>query len=96
MGSKTATLSDGNVYFHCPGCESGHAIDPARWSYDGNAESPTISPSILARWHEGGAERRCHSFVRAGRIEFLGDCTHALAGQAVDLPDVDDDAQPAG
>lgn len=28
----------------------------------------------------------CHSFVRAGRIEFLGDCTHALAGQTVPLP----------
>lgn len=28
----------------------------------------------------------CHSFVRAGRIEFLGDCTHRLAGQTVDLP----------
>lgn len=30
----------------------------------------------------------CHSFVRDGRIEFLGDCTHALAGQTVDLPEV--------
>ncbi len=29
---------------------------------------------------------RCHSFVRAGRIEFLSDCSHALAGQTVDLP----------
>lgn len=29
----------------------------------------------------------CHSFVRDGRIEFLGDCTHKLAGQTVDLPD---------
>lgn len=28
----------------------------------------------------------CHSFVRAGRIEFLSDCTHELAGQTVDLP----------
>ena len=28
----------------------------------------------------------CHSFVRDGRIEFLGDCTHSLAGQTVDLP----------
>lgn len=27
----------------------------------------------------------CHSFVRDGRIEFLGDCTHALASQAVPL-----------
>ena len=25
----------------------------------------------------------CHSFVCGGQIEFLGDCTHALAGQTV-------------
>jgi len=31
---------------------------------------------------------RCHSFVRGGRIEFLADCTHDLAGQTVDLPDL--------
>jgi hypothetical protein len=30
---------------------------------------------------------RCHSFVTDGRIQFLSDCTHALAGQTVDLPD---------
>ena len=29
----------------------------------------------------------CHSFVRDGRIQFLLDCSHALAGQTVDLPD---------
>lgn len=29
---------------------------------------------------------RCHSFVRDGRIEFLSDSTHTLAGQTVDLP----------
>ena len=28
---------------------------------------------------------RCHSFVRGGRIEFLGDSTHRLAGQTVPL-----------
>jgi hypothetical protein len=30
---------------------------------------------------------RCHSFVTDGSIQFLGDSTHALAGQTVDLPD---------
>jgi hypothetical protein len=30
----------------------------------------------------------CHSFVTDGRIQFLGDCTHKLAGQTVDLPEV--------
>lgn len=29
----------------------------------------------------------CHSFVTDGRVQFLNDCTHALAGQTVDLPD---------
>lgn len=29
----------------------------------------------------------CHSFVTDGQIQFLGDCTHALAGQTVPLPD---------
>jgi hypothetical protein len=38
---------------------------------------------------------RCHSFVRDGRIEFLGDCGHALAGQTVDLPEIES-ASPGG
>ncbi|MGB3043671.1 MAG: DUF6527 family protein [Xanthobacteraceae bacterium] len=33
----------------------------------------------------------CHSFVRDGQIQFLSDCTHALAGQTVPLRDFDDD-----
>ena len=32
----------------------------------------------------------CHSFVRDGRIEFLTDCTHALAGQTVELLEIKD------
>lgn len=30
--------------------------------------------------------RRCHSFVVDGQMQFLGDCTHALAGQTVPIP----------
>jgi hypothetical protein len=32
---------------------------------------------------------RCHSFVTDGRIQFLGDCSHKLAGQTVELPDIE-------
>jgi hypothetical protein len=46
-------------------------------------EAPTFEPSILVE----GARSRCHSFVREGRIKFLSDCTHELAGQTVDLPE---------
>jgi hypothetical protein len=31
----------------------------------------------------------CHSYIRNGRIEFLPDCTHARAGQTVDIPGYD-------
>lgn len=33
---------------------------------------------------------RCHSFVTDGKIQYLSDCTHALAGQTVDLIDPDE------
>ena len=29
----------------------------------------------------------CHSYVRDGMVQFLSDCTHALAGQTVPLGD---------
>jgi hypothetical protein len=34
--------------------------------------------------------RVCHSFVENGKIRFLNDCTHKLAGRTVDLPDWDE------
>ena len=34
-----------------------------------------------------GNKTCCHSFVTDGRIQFLSDSTHALAGQTVELPD---------
>lgn len=78
----------------------------ARWGFNGSEERPTLTPSILARGVDrltdaevaiiergGKVEPRplvCHSFVTEGRIEFLGDCTHALKGQTVDLPPMED------
>jgi hypothetical protein len=77
---------------------------PHAWGFDGDVSAPTFSPSILVRGVEiltveeyarvmMGKKvmprlRVCHSFIRAGRIEFLGDCTHGLAGKTVDLPDL--------
>lgn len=75
----------------------------ARWDWNGSLDRPTFSPSILVRydhWVPPSTEENpidptcqvkvsdiCHSFVTDGRIMFLGDCTHALAGQTVELPD---------
>lgn len=31
----------------------------------------------------------CHSFITDGKIQFLSDCSHNLAGITVELPDLD-------
>lgn len=35
------------------------------------------------------SKKICHSFVRDGKIQYLGDCTHSLKGQTIDLPNID-------
>ena len=40
-------------------------------------------------WKQEKVSSVCHSFVTDGKIQFLNDCTHALAGEVVDLPDFD-------
>lgn len=57
-----------------------------------DAWMPPVNHDNLAQWQAAPWEQTkvhqvCHSFVTDGRIQFLGDCTHALAGQTVDLPD---------
>ena len=82
----------GSYLMHCPGCEMYHQIwtqpgRPAQWSFDGNMDKPTFSPSLLVNW---GKDNVCHSFIRNGQWQFLGDCTHSLAGKTVDMVDVDE------
>lgn len=97
----------GGGYGHwCPGCNNGHEIateEPnssgAKWSFNGNMERPTFSPSINIRWgtYADPAWRRsngepgggiCHYFITDGRIQYCADSTHPLSGQTVDLPDI--------
>lgn len=81
-----------------PGYERSPHVSGKPWGFNGNLELPTFTPSVLGRWDEWQGDgvpaksHVCHSFVRNGRIEFLGDCTHALAGQTVDLPDIEGEA----
>jgi hypothetical protein len=83
-------------FFHCPGCEYAHGFtvgeprygptDP-RWTFNGSFDKPTFQPSLLC--NKDLPERRCHSFVTDGKIQFLNDCWHALKGQTVEIPDWD-------
>ena len=81
----------------CPACGQMHgfAVDQpfrngARWTFNGDGNCPTFSPSMniaVGPFPDGRLER-CHYFLKGGQIQYLGDCTHAMAGQTVDLPDI--------
>lgn len=89
------------VMFECPGCQCLHGIDPTKWTWNGSLEKPTFVPSVLVRGTVPITDEEhakimageaiepkpmvCHSYVTDGKIQFLGDCTHELAGKTVAL-----------
>ena len=87
-------------FFWCPGCDDIHSVvstipdvDPgkvAMWEWDGK---DSFDPSILVTWNGDGEMKRCHSFIRSGKWQFLEDCTHRLAGKTVPLMPIPDDFQ---
>lgn len=106
MTARASAAEGGQVLFWCPGCDKAHVIrheGPGAWSWTGDLERPTFSPSVLVcgtQWAAGeafhkpthaavpaGGTIRCHSYVTDGQIQFLADSTHALAGRTVDLPE---------
>lgn len=78
--------------FYCPGCEHNHSFSdqPGGWQFDGNMVLPTVTPSLLTT---GSADPnyRCHLYLTAGKIRYLTDCSHALAGKTIELPDLDEE-----
>ena len=90
LWSYDAGDPEARMAFECPGCGMIHAMPttgPRAWEFNGDMVRPTFSPSILVRCTVGIEHSPfvCHSFVRNGQIQFLPDCTHALAGQTVPL-----------
>lgn len=117
------SAQDNNLLYWCQGCGHEHRIQYGegtgpRWTWDGNVDKPTFSPSVLvtginqdmddatqAAYDEfvskpGGtyaalADPRfrtvCHTFIVAGMVQFLGDCTHEFAGQTLPLPELPGD-----
>lgn len=93
---------DGRLLFYCEGCQMLHGVNDI-WSFNNNFEKPTFSPSVLVRGVQDITDEEydllrsgvkveprplvCHSFVADGRIQYLNDCTHSLAGLTVDLKD---------
>ena len=80
--------SESNEYhFYCPGCECSHWIRTRGprpcWTISEDADRPTVRPSI----HVTLPGKNCHLFIEEGKIRYLNDCHHVLAGTTVELPD---------
>ena len=62
------------------------------WGWNGDVYSPTFTPSILTRmpWGADGRVIVNHVFVRAGKIQYLGDCSHEYKGMTMELPTLKD------
>lgn len=77
-----------HVWYHCPGCKHAHGVPAERWHWNGNEESPTLSPSVrhyIPAGENRAEETICHYHVREGKIEYCGDCQHSLSGQTVEM-----------
>ncbi|WP_284090496.1 DUF6527 family protein [Acinetobacter pittii] len=87
--------SSGIYMFKCPGCKYLHPFhvkagahhNGSIWNFNGDVEKPTFTPSLLVNDHY--PESRCHFFLTDGKIQFLSDCHHELAGQTVDMVPID-------
>lgn len=81
-------VKNGCGLFHCPGCKCAHRV-PVNglysWAWNGSENTPTLEPSL--NYNMMDPATHCHSFVTEGRIQFLPDCFHALAGLTVDIPE---------
>ena len=95
---------NGELAFICPACKCRHWVYDKEtvghnlcWEFNDNYEKPTIRASVLV-WkylfnpktgkHDLEVDR-CHSFITDGRIEFLKDSMHKLAGETVELPEIE-------
>jgi hypothetical protein len=93
MGEGNRGPRGGLLYmFHCPGCNFSHPFeiecrDGSGWNWNGSLTEPTFSPSLLCC---KGSEYQCHLYLENGKIRYLSDCWHELAGQTVECPDWED------
>ena len=95
---RASSDAHGGVWliFWCPGCQMPHGScierpenEPDRpvWTFNGDWDQPTISPSLLVHVDGRSGTKKCHSFLELGWMRFLADCWHDLKNQTVDVPE---------
>jgi hypothetical protein len=60
------------------------------WSWNGDTEKPTLRPGVLTAGHghrSSDNNWRCHTWIKDGKAEFLGDFSREYVGHTLDLVD---------
>lgn len=89
------------IILWCPGCEyvvgnrkvggahmlpiSGDKKKRPTWDWNGDLVKVTLNPSVLTKFSRANEKFVCHSFLRNGMWQFLGDCTHRFKNQIVPM-----------
>jgi hypothetical protein len=58
------------------------------WSWDGNTQAPTVTPSLNVRKDKPG---QCHFNLTNGMLVYCQDSDHEFKGMSVPIPNWDDD-----
>lgn len=100
MAKVEAVFGAGNeiigYQFYCPGCGYHHmpyVKGRITWKFNGDVDNPTFTPSLMV--NRGGLVQNqpiCHSFITNGKIQYLGDCTHKLAGQTIEMEEIENNS----
>lgn len=89
--SRARKVGKNTVQIECPGCDCIHSVGLETWTWNGDTQLPTLSPSLLVTVTYGTDKKKkfiCHSFVENGQIRYLDDTTHQFKGQTLDLPEL--------
>lgn len=76
---------DAYYFFWCPGCKKLHPYLAPRWTFNGNIEKPTFTPSLKM------LDSGCHLFVTDGKIQYCPDSPHEFAGKTIDMVEIPED-----
>ncbi len=98
VSNKLRRLTTGYSHW-CPACDEMHHL-PDNWSFNGNVECPTFSPSFKQSgiiWSNGynekgigqgeSQEHICHYTITDGKIQFYGDSSHGRT-DVIEMPDL--------
>lgn len=90
--SKYLRRSSDGAYLHwCPACQEVHQLPSNGWTFDGNVDCPTYTPSFKHWWTNHATTppttQICHYTLTAGVLHFYADSTHTTRG-AIPLPEL--------